>query len=338
MIDGGGATALSSRFEMTIERWGLLFVLLAMGCSRPVATRDTSHAVQLASAAVTDASTNNNASEDASASSIVDAAAVSATLPLFAGPIAADDGIVFAPTPGGAVTLRVIGEGQSTLTLRDGERVRFIEEDSGIGAGSANATVTVRGVRGEVPNAVLIRENRVRRSRDGRWVFFGAIRSCGDFCHSDLWLFGADGTRLNLCADDAPACGGAEHDVAWSPDGRTLAVSSAGLYVVELASQPRARAVAMVGSPVFSSSGRLFARQIVEGDAVVEVRSEGEPRVVLRVAGFRQSAEEGPAPEPPVFESDGATLCAAFSRGHSVRFARATLDATPVRGTRPCAR
>ncbi|MFO0561320.1 MAG: hypothetical protein U0269_25100 [Polyangiales bacterium] len=338
MIDGGGEPALSSLLVMTIERSGLLFMVLAMGCGRPVATRDTSNAVQLASASVTDASTNNNASADASASSIVDAAAVSATLPLFAGPIAADDGIVFAPTPGGAVTLRVIGEGQSTLTLRDGERVRFIEEDSGIGEGSATATVSARGVRGEIPNASLIRENRVHRSGDGRWVFFGAISSCGDFCHSDLWLFGADGTRLKMCADDAPACGGHEHNVVWSPDGRTLVVSSAGLYIADLRSQPRVRAVSMVASPVFSSSGRLFARQIVEGDAVVEVRSEGDPRVVLRVAGFRQSAEEGPAPEPPVFESDGAALCAAFSRGNGVRFARATLDGAAVRGTRPCAR
>lgn len=306
---------------------------LCAACTRPVGTRaptSTRHGIAL----------RTDVEVAPIASGATDRPVWQATgtspLPIFSGALSQDDWIVFTERPGASVTLRVIAEGGGTLVVHEGERVRFHDEDSGLGEGVTTATVSVRGVRGTIPNTSLLHENRLHRSPDGRWALFGAIRSCEGVCRSELWVLGANGARLRLCPEDAPACGAAEHRVLWSPNGRTLVVSSGGLHLVDL-TDGRVRSVPALVSPVFSPGGRLFARQHGPGGAVVEVTPVGPLRTVVQLPNEHPSTEGDVAPVPVVFEGVDR-LCAVFLRGDDVHFRRATLDGTAVRGDQPCAR
>jgi hypothetical protein len=261
----------------------------------------------------------------------------SATRSVFEGPLAQGVGVIFVADPTASVTLTPEQRGVAPIALRDGEPVRYLEDDAMMGVEEGTALIEARGVRGRVPNGAVITEERLRRSPDGRWAVFSAIESCGDFCHSGLRLLSRE-QRRDLC--DAPLCAGPAPIVRWSADGRTLVIDSHGVRVISLGTLA-VRSVSSVGSPVFSPAGRLFVRGVTEDDGVFEVTDAPEPRRLFgasgRAAVSTADAELAP-PTQVVFESDGAVLCAGFLRGRQVRYARASLDGRPVAARGPCAR
>jgi hypothetical protein len=226
--------------------------------------------------------------------------------------------------------------GAAPLQLRDGERVRYIDNDAQMGNSDGTARIEARGVQGRVPNGAVITEERLRRSPDGRWAVFSTIQSCGDYCHAGLVLLGAS-ARRDLC--EYEQCAGPEVGVAWSSDGQRLAVGSTQLVIVSLPTQA-IRRINGRSSPAFSPDGRLFVRGITEDDGVFEVTDAADRRVFGARGRAQVSTVDAPIgpPLPVVFERGGAVLCATFLRRAQNRTARATLDGRAVSGAGPCAR
>lgn len=229
-------------------------------------------------------------------------------------------------------------EGAAAIELRDGERVRVIEENVGLDVREQTVEVEARSMRGLVANTAVLTEERLRRSADGRWAVAHVIGECGDFCHANLLLIGPDGARRSLCGEEL--CAGPEWNVAFSPDGASVAVGSVDLRVATL-SGGAVRTVDGYGAPAYAPQGRLFARKLAEtDDGVYEIVASGEPRRVFAPRGQpprRDPNVPSSPPPPPVLEQAGAVLCAEFSRGARSVVARATLEGRASAGTQPCA-
>lgn len=245
--------------------------------------------------------------------------------------------MILAGILGGGVQMR--REGASAVELRDGERVRVVQEAGGMSADSQVVEVEVRAMRGEVANGSVVTESSLRRSADGRWAVFHAIESCGDFCHARLTLLGPEGVRRSLCGEDL--CAGPELSVSFSADGSSVAVSSVDLRVATVR-DGTTRTIEGFASAVYTPQGRLFARKTSQtDDGVYEIVVSGEPRRVFAARGRppRRDPELPPSPPiTPVLEGDGTVLCAQFERGRAMIVARATLDGRAVAGAQPCAR
>lgn len=219
-------------------------------------------------------------------------------------------GVIFGERAGAAVTLHP-AQGPD-LTLADGERVTFVDEHVGVGAGDSHAVVEARGVRGAVPNARVVTEGRLHRGPDGRAAVFTAVATCGDLCHAEVWLLGGGDARTQVTADAGP-----EVVVAWSPDGARLALGTGALHLVTLADGRDAR-VDDVTAPAFAPDGALFARGARGDDAVFALSDGAPPRRVYAPPGRPPPPAEGEAaldPTPVTFERDGSVLRADFRRG-----------------------
>ena len=198
------------------------------------------------------------------------------------------------------------------VALRDGEAVVFVDDNFGVGGGDAVATVEARGVRGTVPNARVITEARLSRAPVGGAAMFSAVFSCGDFCHGEVWLIGADGARTRVTDQEGP-----EVVVAWRPDGAVAAVGGWGLHLVR-ASDGRAEAMPTFTSPAFASDGALFVRGADADDAVFALVEGAAPRRVFAAPGRpppETPDEPRQTPPPVVFEREGSVLRATFLRG-----------------------
>jgi hypothetical protein len=201
------------------------------------------------------------------------------------------------------------------LALADGERVTYVDDTAGIGQHDtqvgATATVEARGVRGTVPNARLVTEERLHRTPGGGAAVFAAIYLCGDFCHAEVWLLGAAGQRARITRDAGP-----ELVVAWRPDGERVAIGSRGLYVVDVASG-RVEAPEGLTAPAYAPDGALFARGALEDDAVFALADGAAPRRVFAAPGRPPPPiPDVPTedPSPVAFEQEGAVLRVTFWR------------------------
>ncbi len=259
---------------------------------------------------------------------VVDAGApVAAPAPVFsvANPLGAS-GVIMAEQPGGTVTLHPASG--PDLTLADGERVTFVDDNASVGGGNASATVEARGVRGAVPNARVVTEARLGRATSGAAVF-SAIFSCGDVCHREVWFIGANGQRARVTQD-----AGANITVMWRPDGAQVAVGSCGLWVIR-AADGHVEAMETFTSPAYAPDGALFARGVQQDDGVFELADGTPPRRVFGAPGrVPPSTESAPAedPAPVVFEQDGAVLRATFLRAPRRQVTmRAGRDGRPAR-------
>jgi hypothetical protein len=321
-----------SHFALSLVALASLSACAAGGTSSSAAVRAATVTVGVATSASLDASAvASDAATDAR-----DAAPSPQALSIFGAPLAEGVGLIIGASRGATVTLTPEQSGVAPIDLRDGERVRYLDDDAQMGVDRGTARIEARGVEGRVPNGAVITEERLHRSPDGRWAVFSTIESCGDYCHAGLALLSAT-ERRDLCEHEL--CAGPEIVVAWSADGQRLAVGSHQLTIVSLATQA-IRRIEQRSSPAFSRDGRLFVRGITEDDGVFEVTDAAERRVYSARGRARVSTVDVPIgpPTPVVFEQDGAVLCAAFVRRTDVRYARATLEGRSVAGSRPCAR
>lgn len=263
------------------------------------------------------------------AAPVVDAGApVAAPAPVFsvATPLGERAGVIMAEQPGGTVTLHP--ESGPDLVLADGERVAFVDDNAGVGGGDASATVEARGVRGAVPNARVVTEERLGRAASGGAAVFSAIFSCGDLCHREVWFIGATGQRARVTEH-----AGADITVAWSPDGAQVAVGSFGLWVVR-AADGHVESMEAFTAPAYAPDGALFVRGVREDDGVFALVDGTPPRRVFGAPGRVPAATDialDEDPSPVVFEQDGAVLRATFLRAPRRQVtARARRDGRPA--------
>lgn len=234
-------------------------------------------------------------------------------VPVFsiAAPLAPTAAVILAETPGVRVTMRP--ESGPALSLADGERVTYVEESTSVGAGDSLATVEARGVRGTVPNARVITEERLHRAPSGGAAVFAAVFFCGDLCHGEVWLLDAAGRRTRITDNAGP-----EVVVAWRPDGARVAVGSYGLFVVR-PDDARAEPIPDFTAPAYAPDGTLFVRGETErDDGVFELLEGAAPRRVFAAPGRpprRQPEVPTGDPSPVTFEEGGAVLRASFWRG-----------------------
>jgi hypothetical protein len=94
----------------------------------------------------------------------------------------------------------------------------------------------------------------IHRSPDNQHAVFAPIYACGDLCHTVIWLIrAADGKRVKLGE------GGPDVHVAWHPNGGTVAVGSASLWIISLADF-KVKAMDDYRSPAYSPDGVLYVR------------------------------------------------------------------------------
>jgi hypothetical protein len=238
-------------------------------------------------------------------------------------PLPEGQGRVFGDAPDGTVKGSVGGKpfelegGGNPFDLKDGEMVKFVDDNSGIGMGEETvARVVARKKKVNAPNGRIILENRLHRSPDGKWAVFSAFTDCGDFCYANGWLFG-NGLRLLLSAGGF----GPDVTVAWRADGKEVAVGSRALFLVSLPDGKVTHSDDLT-SPAYGPDSRLFVRASGAGsDAVYEWVRGGKPRKILTMRGGPPQSEEGfdaGDPAPVTFASDGA-LTAEFERGEETR-------------------
>lgn len=247
-------------------------------------------------------------------------------------PLDAAQGVILAERPGATVTLHP-AQGPD-LALADGERVTFIDDQVGVGQGDATATVEARGVRGVVPNARVVLEERLSRGPDRRVAVFSAVATCGDVCHTEVWLLGPEVGRAQITSDASP-----DVVVAWSPDGSRVATGGGSLHVTTTR-DGRAGSIPDVTSPAWAPNGTLFARGANDDDAIFEVSLDAPPRRLYAPPGRRPPPPDGAAdsdPAPVHFEQNGRVLRAVFLRPGRVLTARVNADGTGGRVLSPAA-
>lgn len=255
-------------------------------------------------------------------------------------PLKDGTGAIFCPKAGCSVTATL--EGGGTRALAAGTRVRYLEDDAmagGDGEG-VKATIELDGKKATVPNVAVITEERLARAPGGAAAVFTVIESCGDFCHSEIWVIG--GARAVKLADadsgpDAP-------QVAWSPDGRRVAVGTWVLHVVELPGLALRQDDSLV-APAFAPDGALYARDH-DTLQLVAVAPDGGKRKLGKVPRGKAPATEDEMmpsfPSPPRFEDGGRVVVVTFERAKgevvtkiAVGAPAATPPAPPAPATTP---
>lgn len=235
-------------------------------------------------------------------------------------PLGEHQGRVFGDQPGG-ILKAVVGakrlpppDTAKPFELKDGEAIKFIDDNSGIEMGEETfAQVVARKKRVAVRNGHVILEDRLHRSGDGKWAVFSAMVDCTSYCYSNGWLFGA-GLRLLLSENEF----GVDVAVAWRPDGKEVAVGSHGLLLVSLPDGQITRSDE-VTTPTYGPDGRLFVRSNrADSDAVEEWVRGGKPRKLVTMRGRPPQAETGfdPGDPRPVTFADDGSMTVEFERGY----------------------
>jgi hypothetical protein len=204
------------------------------------------------------------------------------------------DGIVLAEKAGGEVTATV--KGQSVM-IPDGTKVDIVGENEAMAESGEDTSVTVRfeGKEVELPSDRVMVEGALRRSPDGKHAVFTVITSCGDICHSVIYLVSADGKRTKL-----GEAGPNDTTVAWTGD--RVAVGNGGLWIATLADHG-VKPMEDYTSPAYSPEGVLFVRNF-EG-AAFEVKGD-KPTQVWKPKKKKQAPDDGDMvqedPAPVKFE------------------------------------
>ena len=227
--------------------------------------------------------------------------------------MAAPQAVIFTAKAGEVLTV-------ADAKWKDGDKIIYIADDAEIGTGKdAVATIakTKGGATASVPNTSVLTEERLKRSPDGNWAVFSALRACADFCYADVWLVGSK-TRLKITGEAGP-----DVTVAFSADGKQAAIGGRALHLVDLATS-RAAEHSTVTSPSYASDGTLWARGIANDDAAYTL-VDGTWKRVVRLAGKSPTPEPGADPgDPTPVRFEGEVLVVEFDRGNYTYEVRAT--------------
>jgi hypothetical protein len=225
----------------------------------------------------------------------------------------APQAVIFMAKPGDVLT---VGD----TKWKDGDKIVYIADDAEIGTGQdAVATIakTKGGATTSVPNPHVLTEERLKRSPDGNWAVFSALRACADFCYADVWLIGQK-ARLKITGEAGP-----DVTVAFSADGKQASIGGRALHVVDLATVKSAEH-STVTSPSYAPDGTLWARGIANDDAAYTL-VDGTWKRVVKLAGKSPSPEPGADPgDPTPVRFEGEVLIVEFDRGNYTHEVRAT--------------
>jgi hypothetical protein len=218
----------------------------------------------------------------------VDAAPPAAKAELLPAKLGEKDGIVFSEKAGEQVTASL--KGQSVM-IPDGTRVEVVGEKEAMAGSGEDATVTVKydGKEVELREDRVLREGMLKRSADGKHAVFLAYTSCGDLCHTVMYLLSTDGRRTKLGE------GGPDMTVAWGKD--TVAVGNQGLWIATLADHS-VKPLEDYTSPAYSPEGVLYVRNF--DGAAFEVKGD-KPTQVWKPKKKKKEpdSDEMPAEDPP---------------------------------------
>jgi hypothetical protein len=167
--------------------------------------------------------------------------------------LAAHTGIAFAETQG--ETIDAPGANGQGRSIADGAEVSIKAAREVEMGDSDEATVDViaEGETLTLPAARVLREGNLTRAPDGSFAVFDVIESCGDLCHTAIYLVARDGRRVRL--------GGGVVDlvVAWRSDGKEVAIGSGSLWIVSLPALA-VRQLPEYTAPAYSPDGTLYVR------------------------------------------------------------------------------
>jgi hypothetical protein len=203
--------------------------------------------------------------------------------------IAEQKGVVFAETAGAAV------EG-----IPDGTLVDVTDRsESGMGMDDASYEVSYQGKTVKLAGARLVTEDGLQRSPDGKLAVFSIIESCGDLCHSVIYVIAADGRRAKV------GDGVADLVVAWRKDGAEVAIGSGMLHLVDTATLA-VRDVEKYTAPAYGPDGTLYVRDHETGSAFT-IAGTDKPKRVWKNPEKLEHDEYGAEDPPPVtFDAKGA--------------------------------
>ncbi|MFT5432065.1 MAG: WD40 repeat protein [Myxococcota bacterium] len=216
--------------------------------------------------------------------------------------------VLFATKPGGTVTV-------SGKALAEGTAVVLKDRSGMIGMGDAEADILVDGKPASVPSVHVIDAESLSISPTGDAAVFHTTNTCGDYCYSQIWLLRENGSRVQV-ADQA----GPFPHVAWSKDGKLLAIGSRGLYVGD----PTGKLVLhdSYSSPSFGPNGQLYVRGNDGNDAVYVWGKT--PKQLLKYQGTRPESEsEADMGDPTPVRFKKGRIHAVFERGEK-RITRTT--------------
>jgi hypothetical protein len=227
------------------------------------------------------------ASGSPAAAVVIDAAPPAAKTELLPAKIEDKHGIVFSEKQGEQVTATV--KGQSVM-IPDGTNVEIVGEKEAMAESGEDTSVTVKyeGKEVELATDRVLVEGALQRSPDGKHAVFTVITTCGDLCHSSIYLISADGERTKLGE------GGPDSHVAWATD--KVAVGNHGLWVATLADHKVENPEGYT-SPSFAPDGTLYVRDF-DGSAF---KREGDKFVLAKKVKKKQlSPDEEMREEDPV--------------------------------------
>ncbi|MBA3503484.1 MAG: hypothetical protein H0T65_24190, partial [Deltaproteobacteria bacterium] len=155
-------------------------------------------------------------------------------------------------------------------------------------------TVKFEGKDLVVKSDRVLREGLLQRSADGKHAVFTVITSCGDLCHSVIYLLSADGKRTKL-GESGPN----DTTVAWQAD--KVAVGNGSLWIATLADHS-VKPMENFTSPAYSPEGVLYVRN--HDGAAFEVKGD-KPTQVWKPKKKKKPADDG---EGDMVEEDPAPV------------------------------
>jgi hypothetical protein len=250
----------------------------------------------------TPAGTTAPTADAATAAPAPDPAKPSAFLPA---KLAEKQGVLFAAEQGGTI------DGKSASgaieKLKDGTVVEvgeIVEADMSSGDTPPTAQITVGGKTYTVRPQDVLTEASLARSPDGSVAVFSVLTSCGDMCHSDVWILNSAGKRVSL------GDGGVDTVTAWRKDGKEVAVGAEGLVIVALPDLA-VRTLDRYTAPAYGPDGTLYVRDH-DGSAFTLGANDKATRVWKAPKQPAADAEEeeeegsyGGAPTPVTFDPAG---------------------------------
>jgi hypothetical protein len=207
-------------------------------------------------------------------------------------------GIAFAETQGGTVEGK--GADGAKVPIKDGtllDVAEVKEADMSSGPDPASVDVTIGGKTVSVPAANVLLESTLTRSADNKFAVFTFIDSCGDLCHTMLFVLSAEGKRAKL------GDGVADRVVAWRKDGKELAVGSGTLWLVALPDLT-VKNIENYTAPAYAPDGTLYVRD--QAGSAFTLAADGKAKRVWKNKQKREEDEYGADdPGPVEFDSTG---------------------------------
>jgi hypothetical protein len=195
--------------------------------------------------------------------------------------LAEKKGLVIAEAKGG--TVEGIPDGAVVDVVADHTAEMGGEDASTMDVAYGGKTVTIPATR-------VVSEAGLQRSPDNKFAVYSTIVSCGDLCHTEVYVVGTDGSRVKL------GDGVVDVVVAWSKDGTTAAVGSGTLWLVDLAAGLKSTPHEDYTSPAYGPDGVLYVRD-TDGSAFTGVEA-GKPKRVYKTKRPKDDGDEYGANQP----------------------------------------